>query len=643
MAFQLSDFVGFETSMPPKIFISYSSERPKPTQEVVSLLEAAGYQTFWDTRNLTAGEAFRKVISRELDAADAVIVIWSPESVNSDWVYSEADHADHRGVLITLRTDDVNIRDIPIPFGQRETKLVDDHAAILAAVLRVAGPASPPSKDQPKQTSPKPKWIWWSTRESIEQEIPSVTAIAETLLVVPFYWWLAFHFQTYGFLIFSACIAPLVLLRSPKSVALGLTWFTKWEDKCFADGEPTKKWKDFSFKEIVLRLVLILALMLVCLAVMIRFPDYGIFAIIAFLGGLVGFPIGPSIVPAGKVWTKLGLVPALTGASIVVIPLIVIADKFISHLPSFLVGAVATIAGVVGAGVSIGVGIFVIALAMRMAATLRYFVPGWFSISGNFRRLVFCTSPLQTPELIPGLPTTSYFTPTIWIERLNQRKPGQDPGVRVGIIFAMIIWFVPGWLYRITLKSTVWIWWPLVFIASPSKLAMTPAWQYHAMFRTLIISAAISIASYTNWVDVFSGFISQPSEEPVIKSLVYLLTLDRSSHFWSVFVLIGPILSIVTLIWLRQTFAKYKIAREYKYEGLQRQAERTFPIIELAQRVQSVLFILYCFLLIGQIAIYFNSQKCWTPIPQSVQSWSAWMFGEKLPKRNPKCELGQGH
>jgi TIR domain len=140
--------------MPTKIFISYSHERPTPTHEVVALLEGAGYQTFWDTKNLIAGEDYSEVIKRELNAASAAIVIWSPQSVKSKWVRSEARHGARRGVLITLRTNDLEVWDIPKPFGEYHTGLVDDHNAILAAVRRVAGPASPASNQQIKSLPP---------------------------------------------------------------------------------------------------------------------------------------------------------------------------------------------------------------------------------------------------------------------------------------------------------------------------------------------------------------------------------------------------------------------------------------------------------------------------------------------------------
>jgi formylglycine-generating enzyme required for sulfatase activity len=87
--------------------------------------------------NLTSGEVFRDVIDRELDAADAVIVIWTPQSITSKWAIAEAEHADGDGKLIPLRTSDVDTRRIPKPYNTYHTAMVDDRAAILAAVQRL--------------------------------------------------------------------------------------------------------------------------------------------------------------------------------------------------------------------------------------------------------------------------------------------------------------------------------------------------------------------------------------------------------------------------------------------------------------------------------------------------------------------------
>ncbi len=52
----------------------------------------------------------------ELSRAQAAIVIWTPDSVRSDWVYSEASRARARRMLIPVRDEKVTLEDIPPPF-----------------------------------------------------------------------------------------------------------------------------------------------------------------------------------------------------------------------------------------------------------------------------------------------------------------------------------------------------------------------------------------------------------------------------------------------------------------------------------------------------------------------------------------------
>jgi len=73
-------------------------------------------------------------------------------------------------------------------------------------------------------------WCFWSTYESVENEVLSVTAILETIIAIPIYWWIALQVGTVLPLLISAAVAPLVLLRSEPSVALGLQWFKKFEE-----------------------------------------------------------------------------------------------------------------------------------------------------------------------------------------------------------------------------------------------------------------------------------------------------------------------------------------------------------------------------------------------------------------------------
>ena len=63
------------------------------------------------------GTSFDRVIEAELDAALAVIVVWSESAVESDWVRSEAEEGLQRNVLVPVRIDDVRL---PLAF-RRDT------------------------------------------------------------------------------------------------------------------------------------------------------------------------------------------------------------------------------------------------------------------------------------------------------------------------------------------------------------------------------------------------------------------------------------------------------------------------------------------------------------------------------------------
>jgi hypothetical protein len=123
-----------------RIFISYSQKQPQPTRDIAAFLRAEGYSV-WTDADLIPGDR-REVIDRELNAADAVIVILAGDSVASDWVISEAEHGRSHGKLIPLKTRDLTAP-IPKPFDAFHTSFVDDGPAILAAVRRAAGERPP--------------------------------------------------------------------------------------------------------------------------------------------------------------------------------------------------------------------------------------------------------------------------------------------------------------------------------------------------------------------------------------------------------------------------------------------------------------------------------------------------------------------
>jgi hypothetical protein len=64
-------------------------------------LGAEGFNVWWDAV-MHSGETFDEVIERNLRAAKAVVVLWSPRSVASRWVRAEATQADRANKLVPV-------------------------------------------------------------------------------------------------------------------------------------------------------------------------------------------------------------------------------------------------------------------------------------------------------------------------------------------------------------------------------------------------------------------------------------------------------------------------------------------------------------------------------------------------------------
>ena len=99
------------------VFISYASEDREAIRPLIQHIEASGYSVWWD-RQIGVGANFDREIERELAAAACVLVIWSPNSIESEWVYNEAQEGHDRGVLIPVSLDDTRP---PLAFRRVQT------------------------------------------------------------------------------------------------------------------------------------------------------------------------------------------------------------------------------------------------------------------------------------------------------------------------------------------------------------------------------------------------------------------------------------------------------------------------------------------------------------------------------------------
>src|SRR5579872_1797627 len=99
------------------VFISYKKADFPLAERLVSGLKAQGLSVWWD-ENLTARSAWDAEIEQEISVAAAVLVLWTPRSVESEWVRTEAHYASEHGKLIPVMLLPCTI---PLAFLLRQT------------------------------------------------------------------------------------------------------------------------------------------------------------------------------------------------------------------------------------------------------------------------------------------------------------------------------------------------------------------------------------------------------------------------------------------------------------------------------------------------------------------------------------------
>ncbi len=104
------------------IFVSYARPDKDRVAPLIAAFKAQGWSVWWDPA-MAPGQEFDRQISAELDAAKAVVVVWTPQSVDSRWVRGEARLAADRNILVPVRFENARL---PIDALALHTTDLDD-------------------------------------------------------------------------------------------------------------------------------------------------------------------------------------------------------------------------------------------------------------------------------------------------------------------------------------------------------------------------------------------------------------------------------------------------------------------------------------------------------------------------------------
>ncbi len=106
------------------LFISYSHlDRPRCIQ-LRDALEALKLDV-WSDAGIDAGDNFDRKIEQEIDAAKGVMVLWSANSVESNWVRNEARSGAEREQLVAVQLDECTL---PLEFRSIHTESLREGA-----------------------------------------------------------------------------------------------------------------------------------------------------------------------------------------------------------------------------------------------------------------------------------------------------------------------------------------------------------------------------------------------------------------------------------------------------------------------------------------------------------------------------------
>lgn len=103
----------------PRVFLSYAHGDQAQAQRLAVALQQAGYTVWWDAL-IEGGSRYAETIDEALQSVDAVLVLWSRNSIGSDWVRDEAAQGRDRHRLVPLSLDGTRP-----PIGFRQIQTID--------------------------------------------------------------------------------------------------------------------------------------------------------------------------------------------------------------------------------------------------------------------------------------------------------------------------------------------------------------------------------------------------------------------------------------------------------------------------------------------------------------------------------------
>jgi hypothetical protein len=178
---------------------------------------------------------------------------------------------------------------------------------------------------------------------------------------------------------------------------------------------------------------------------------------------------------------------------------------------------------------------------IRFVGTACFLWSGFWNIPANFKRTLLVIDLRHPSELIPGFRGNFINTSAEMLLLLSEREGIWHTVMGVA---GYVVFFIPAYLYRLSIKSTRWLYLPLFYIASERELAIAPAhfvdrlrrggwesWRRTLAFFTLLAFAATTLAAISAQELAGSSRIG-PSHPKIISPLEFMFQFDFSGKWW---------------------------------------------------------------------------------------------------------------
>ena len=200
----------------------------------------------------------------------------------------------------------------------------------------------------------------------------------------------------------------------------------------------------------------------------------------------------------------------------------------------------------------LGVGFFINAFLCRIVATIRYLPKGWFALVDNWQQLVWSQDIRCPPELLPGINQLEKFK-NIRTNNLFSDRTGMDRSDWLLRILITPFLYFPALLYRLSLKSTFWFYWPLIFAHNrTATIDLSDKALLKTLCKTLVSTALVGIS-----IALYLGLFK--FDLPWLTDILKFLKLDKTApalvdQFGEMSVLLLPTAANTVALYLLSNF-----------------------------------------------------------------------------------------